>query len=338
MTRGENPFRRVAVLAALFLLAFPARRDRVRRLPRPRPAGEEATSLAERLSGIERIMWERDARSIPALRTQASKDPDEKVRARALGALTLLRDTGAPMVYLERLSSDPSPRVRRAAADAIGTLGIPPDRIDRLTGPLQKDADPMVRAECARALGKLGSRAAVGNLMYAVAIDPSPEVRSLAAEALSRLRAAEAEPILTTSARQDPSPTVRVQAVRALAEISPVSSRDVFETLWRETTDPDLRFEAYRALLRSADETRWVEQGLENAEVSIRFLALRTWFSRIAARPQGIRFPRSSAEIVRLGNFLKDSARGIREFSRQSLEKLGYKTRPDGFAYSIDDR
>ena len=185
-------------------------------------------------------MWERDARSIPALREQAAKDTDGKVRARALGALTLLRDTGAPMVYLERLTSDPSPGVRRAAADAIGTLGIPPDRIDRLTGPLQKDADPMVRAECARALGKLGSRAAVGDLMYAVAIDPSPEVRSLAAEALSRLRAAEAEAILTTSAHQDPSPTVRIQAIRALAEISPVSSRDVFETLWREIDRPRL--------------------------------------------------------------------------------------------------
>ena len=304
----------------------------------PPAAGEETGSLAERLSGIERIMWERDARTIPALRAQASKDADEKVRARALGALTLLRDTGAPMVYLERLSLDPSPRVRRAAADAIGTLGIPPDRIERLSGPLQKDTDPMVRAECARALGKLGARAAVGTLMYVVAADPSPEVRSLAAEALSRLRAAEAAPILTTSARQDRSPAVRAQAVRALAEISPVSSRDLFETLWRETGEPDVQLEAYQALLRSAGGSRWVEEGLGSADVSIRFLALRAWFSQIAAYPQGSRFPRSSPEVVRLGIFLKDSARGIREFSRQSLEKLGYKTRPDGFAYTIDDR
>ena len=324
--------------ALAFFLAFPTAGPAFAAPAAPPAAGGEIASLAERLSGIERIMWERDARSIPALRTMASKDPDEKVRARALGALTLLRDTGAPMVYLDRLSSDPSPRVRRAAADAIGTLGIPPDRIERLSGPLQKDTDPMVRAECARALGKLGSRAAVGTLMYAVAIDPSPEVRSLAVEALSRLRAAEAGPILTTSAREDPSPTVRTQAVRALAEISPVSSRNLFESLWRETADPDVRLEAYRALLRSADGSRWVEEGLGNAEVPIRFLALRAWFSRIAAHPQGIRPARSSAEVVRLENFLKDSARGIREFSRQSLEKLGYKIRPDGFAYSIDDR
>jgi len=330
--------RALPALTLSFLLAIPAAGPAFA-APAAQPvAGGEIVSLAERLSGIERIMWERDARSIPALRELASKDPDEKVRARALGALTLLRDTRAPIVYLERLSTDPSPRVRRAAADAIGTLAIPPDRIDRLSGPLQKDPDPMVRAECARAFGKLGSRAAIGILMYAVATDPSPEVRSLAVEALSRLRAVEAGGILTTSVRQDLSPMVRVQAVRALTEISPVSSRDLFETLWRETDDPDVRLETYRALLLSPDGTRWIEEGLGNAEVSIRFLALRSWFSRIAAHPREIRPPRSSAEIVRLGNFLKDSARGIREFSRQSLEKLGYKIRTDGFAYSIDDR
>jgi len=328
--------RTVPVLA--FFLAFPAAGPVFAAPATPPAAGEGVVSLAERLSGIERIMWERDAGSIPALRKQASTDADEKVRARALGALTLLRDTGAPMVYLERLSSDPSPRVRRAAADAIGTLGIPPDRIERLSGPLQKDADSMVRAECARALGKLGARAAVGTLMYAVVADPSPEVRSLAAEALSRLRAPEAEAILTTSARQDPSPTVRVQAVRALAEISPVSSRGLFETLWKDTADSDVQLEAYRALLRSADVNRWVEEGLGNTEVSIRFLALRAWFSGIESRPKRGRLPRTSPEVARLGDFLKDPARGIREFSRQSLEKLGFKTRPDGFAYTIDDR
>jgi len=325
-------------VALAFLLAFPAAGPAFA-APAVHPAaGGEVVSLAERLSGIERIIWERDARSIPALREQASKDTDEKVRARALGALTLLRDTGAPKVYLERLSSDPSPRVRRAAADAIGTLGIPTDRVDRLSGPLQKDTDPMVRAECARALGKLGSRTAIGNLLYAVTIDPSPEVRSLAAEALSRLRAAEAAPILTTSALQDRSPTVRVQAVRALAEIAPGSSLSLFRDLWKEAADPDLRLEAYRGLLRTAERTRWIEEGLQDADISIRFSALRAWTSRLATTIPGTRFSRTSTEVVRLERLLKDPARGIREISRQTLEKLAYKVRPDGFAYAIDDR
>lgn len=324
--------------ALAFLMAFPAAGPAFAAPAVTPTSGREAVSLAERLSGIERIMWERDARSIPALRELASKDADEKVRARALGALTLLRDAGAPMVYLERLSSDPSPRVRRAAADAIGTLGIPPDRIDRLSGPLLKDTDSMVRAECARALGKLGSRAAIGTLMYSVAIDPSPEVRSLAAEALFRLRAAEAEPILTTSARQDRSPMVRVQAVRALAEVAPGASLPLFRDLWKEAAEPELRLEAYRGLLRTTDDIRWIEEGLQDADVSIRFSALRAWSFRLAATPRGARFSRTSTAVVRLEALLKDPARGIREISRQALENLGYKVRPDGFAYSIDDR
>ncbi len=321
-----------------FLLAIPAVGPAFGSPPAQPPNGSEAGSVAGRLSDIERIMWERDARSIPALREQASKDADEKVRARALGALTLLRDTGAPTVYFERLSSDPSPRVRRAAADAIGTLGIPTDRIDRLTGPLQKDADPMVRAECARAIGRLGSRAAVGNLMFAVTADPSPEVRSLAAEALSRLRAAEAEPILTNSARQDRSPTVRARAVRALAEIAPGSSLPLFRDLWKEVGEPELRREAYRGLLLTPERPLWIEEGLRDADTSIRFSAIRAWTSRLAAMPPETRLPRTSTDIVRLEALLKDSARGIREISRQALETLGYKVRPDGFAYSIDDR
>lgn len=328
---------RVLPVLAIFL-AFPATGPAFAAPAAQPDAGGEVVSLAERLSGIERIMWERDARSIPALREQASKDADEKVRARALGALTLLRDTGAPMMYLERLSSDPSPRVRRAAADAIGTLGIMPDRIDRLSGPLQKDTDSMVRAECARALGKLNSRAAVGTLMYAVAVDPSPEVRSLAAEALSRLRAAEAEAILTASARQDRSLTVRAQAIRALAEVAPGSSLPLFRDLWKEAADPELRLEAYRGLLRTAERIRWIEEGLRDADVSVRFSALRAWASRLATMPPGTRFSRTSTDVVRLDTLLRDPARGIREFSRQTLEKLGYKVRPDGYAYSIDDR
>jgi hypothetical protein len=54
--------------------------------------------------------------------------------------------------------------------------------------------------------------------------------------------------------------------------------------------------------------------------------------------PPDTRFSRTSTDVVRLEALLKDPARGIRELSRQALEKLGYKVRPDGFSYSIDDR
>jgi len=131
---------------------------------------------------------------------------------------------------------------------------------------------------------------------------------------------------------------VRVQAVRALAEIAPGASLPLFRDLWKEATEPELRLEAYRGLLRTAEATRWIEEGLLDADVSIRFSALRAWTSRLAVSPRGTRFSRTSTVVVRLEALLKDPARGIREISRQTLEKFGYKVRPDGFAYSIDDR
>ncbi|GAB4241131.1 MAG: hypothetical protein OHK0028_19520 [Deltaproteobacteria bacterium] len=306
--------------------------------PRAGRAAGDSAAVADRLSAIERIMWERDTRAVAELRERAKNDPDEKVRERAIGALTLLGDKGAGSIFLLRLSSDPAARVRRAAADAIGVLSIPPDRPDRLTAPLRKDADPLVRAECARTLGKLGVRAAAGNLMYAVAADPSAEVRSLAAGALLRLGAAEAEGVLTTAARTDGSPMVRVQAVRALAEVVPGSSLPLFRDLWKESAEPELRLEAYRGLLRTAEGARRIEEGLADADVSIRLTALRAWTDRLAASPPGARYSRASPDVSRLESLLKDPARGIREFSRLALEKLGYKVRPDGFAYAIDDR
>ncbi len=283
-------------------------------------------------------MWERDIRAVPELRRSAASDPEEKVRERAVGALTLLRDKGAPKLFQTLLASDPSARVRRAAADAIGTLGIPPDRIDLLTDPLRKDKDPLVRAECARAIGKLKDRTAVGPLIFSLGADPSPEVRALSAEALSRFRAPEAEGLLTMAAQQDRSPLVRLHALRALIETAPVSSRNVFQALWTESDDPDLRLEAYRGLLLSGDYSRWIEAGLADKEVPVRVLALRTWLNRTSPPFSRDRLFRTSPYVTRLETFLADPARGVRELSRQALEKLGYKVRVDGVPYTIDDR
>lgn len=307
-------------------------------VPSGSPAGGEAADVADRLSRIERIMWERDLRAVTELREHAAGDPDEKVRERAIGALTLLGDKGAGAILLHQLSSDPSARVRRAAADAIGALSIPPDRPDRLTDPLAKDPDPFVRAECARAIGKLGIQAAAGNLIYSVAADPSEEVRSLAAEALSRLPAAEAAAVLFAAAASDRSTMVRVRAVRALAEIAPAASSPLFRSLWKESVEPKLRLEAFLGLLRTADGARVIEEGLADSDVPIRLSALRAWTSRLAASPREMKFSRTSPVVARLESLLKDPERGIREHSRSALENLGFKVRPDGFAYVIDDR
>ena len=322
-------------LSCLLLLAAapvvsPAAPERVSETGR-----EDRVPVGERLSRIERILWERDAGGIPLLREWAVKDESDKVRERAVGALVTLRDVDASRIYTDRLATDPSPRVRRAAADAIGTLSIRVDRPERLTIPLRQDADPFVRAVCARAIARTGLREAFPHLLGALVQDPSPEVRALSAEALSTLKVTEAAGVLRTSAVQDPSVLVRAYAVRALAAIGPRDSKELFRTVWEQATEEELRLEAYQGLLLSVDAGAWVDTGLLDRDPQVRFLAFRKWESLHLPKWSENRLPRDSAVVLRLESFLKDPLRGIREGAKRTLEKVGYRVVETGSAYSI---
>lgn len=319
----------IPILASLLLpaSAFPG--------PATPAAPASRGDAADRLARIERAMWERDDGEIPSLREWAAGDGNERVRERAVGALTLLRDMGSRMLFFDRLSADASPAVRRAAADAIGTLGIPVDRIDRLTGPLQKDPDVMVRAECARAIGRIGARQAAGILIYALAGDPSPEVRALSAEALARLGAKEGGEILRSAALADGNTVVRLAAVRALRHLSPQESIETFRAVWREGPDTDLRLEAYQGLLATRERSEWIRQGLEEKDPVVRAVAVREWLLMLDLPRRKDRLVRRSGEILMLEGLLKDPAGNIREMSRGVLESLGFKVRATGFSYAI---
>jgi hypothetical protein len=309
-------------------------------LPADAPPSAEAVrernaGIGERLARIERILWERDAGAIPTLREWAAKDGSDRVRERAVGALVTLRDDKAPGIYFDRLASDPSPRVRRAAADAIGTLAIPVDRADRLSTPLRKDADPMVRAECARAIGRAGNRQSFPYLLIAVVQDPSPEVRALSAEAVMTLKVVESVDVLRNAALQDRSPVVRVYAVRAIAAIDPRSSQETFQTVWDQATDADLRTAAFEGMLQTSAAPAWIEAGLQDKDPRVRYLAFRAWQSRLPPGPRGRRHERNSGEVLRLETFLKDPLRGIREGARLALEGLGYRIVEKDSVYAI---
>ena len=174
--------------------------------------------------------------------------------------------------------------------------------------------------------------------MYAVAIDPSPEVRSLAAGAL---------PPAGGRGRGDPDdlraagpvPMVRVQAVRARSR----RSLPVHRFLSSGTS-------GRKPPIRNCDSKRTGDFCARRREPAGSRRGCGTRTSPYASPPSGhgppvsrrrlpgTRFSRTSTDVVRLETLLKDPARGIREFSRQALEKAGYKVRPDGFAYTIDDR
>jgi HEAT repeat protein len=278
-------------------------------------------------------MSNRDREAIPHLRAMAVEDAHERIRERSLGALVLLGDTGASSIFLGRLSGDPSPAVRRAAAEGIGLLNIPVPP-DRLTEPLRKDSNPLVRAECARAIGRTIRTQGGAALLDALFRDPSPEVRALSAEGIARMQTQWGVEALNQAAQQDEDPIVRLYILRGLVEFSPSDAGPLFKEVWDTTSDPELRIEAFRGLLRSGEGRKWSESGLSDRDERIRFLSLREWLSRLNPDPRNPR-TRNEGSIPRVESFLADPSRGIRELAKVYLENLGFTVRQSGFVYVL---
>ncbi|MDA8123293.1 MAG: HEAT repeat domain-containing protein [Deltaproteobacteria bacterium] len=300
--------------------------------PVPPPACDRTPNPCERLSWVEQVMSIRDRKAIPHLRAMAVDDAHERVRERSLGALVILGDTGAAPLFLGRLSGDPSPAVRRAAAEGIGLLRIPVPP-DSLAEPLIKDSNPLVRAECARAIGRSAFVQAGPALMVAILKDPSPEVRALSAEALAGMKTPWGTEALKQAAR-DEDPIVRLYVLRGLVEFSPTAAGPLFKEVWDTTSDPELRIEAFRGLLRSGEGKKWSESGLSDSDARIRFLALREWLSNLNFDPRNP-YTRNNNFLPRIEPFLADSSRGIRELAKGYLENLGFTVRQSGFVYIL---
>lgn len=298
-------------------------------------AGEGQADSMERLVIIEQAISGMDRSQLPGLRNWAARDPNERVRERSIGALTLLEDREAGAILQRLLAGDPSGRVRRSAAEASGILGLSSLRgtlAERLAG----DRDPYVRAECARALGRLP--ATDGNpLLVSLVTDPSPEVRALSAEAIVLLKPRDFLGPLRAAALQDPSALVRIYAIRGLAEVDPAGSASLFDQAWSNSDDPDLRMEAFRGLLRSGTGEDTVQAGLADADDRVRFLAFRSWLAKRFPPVRSRDNPPAAADSIRLlSGFLSDRLRGIRELAREEMERQGFRVRPSGFGYSIE--
>lgn len=130
-------------------------------------------TLADKLAWILRLEDQRLLRD-PAPPVDAAAEPPP--------ASPMLPRRARP--DLVELLADPSPRVRRRAALAIGRVGRP-EGVAPLVASLG-DAEPEVRQMSAFALGLLGDESAAEPLLLALD-DPSPLVQGRAAEALGRL-------------------------------------------------------------------------------------------------------------------------------------------------------
>jgi len=180
---------------------------------------------------------------------------------------------------LQRLrSNDPTERV--AAAELLGRRGYSKRReiAPRLRDLLRNDPDWRVRASSGRAIGRLGTRSAVPDLVAALR-DPQVEVRVVAAAALWRLPDPAAVPALLetledsdAAARQwaalalgvvrdtrataplvellaDPSGDVRTDVIRSLGRIADISALPALRDYVNDDDrDMDERLEAVNAI------------------------------------------------------------------------------------------
>ena len=126
--------------------------------------------------------------------TRVLADPEAPPVEAAPGAEPVAPAPAPPRADLERLVGDPEAQVRRAAALAIGRVGLP-EGVPALTGALA-DPEVEVRQAAAFSLGLLRDHSAFEPLMAALAADQDPRVRGRAAEALGRLGDAAAAPAI----------------------------------------------------------------------------------------------------------------------------------------------
>jgi HEAT repeat protein len=150
------------------------------------------------------------------------------VRAQALAALVQIGDAAVPA--LADGLKDARPVVRAACAKALALLGADAARaLPALRGALA-DRDPKVRASAAAALGAQGGAAAPATAdLISLLKDPDPAVQSRAVEALLRIGPA-AVPALADAARPGPDVVVRALAVTLLGEMG-LRGRDAVPTL-----------------------------------------------------------------------------------------------------------
>jgi HEAT repeat protein len=160
---------------------------------------------------------------------------------------------------IEVLENASEPEVRWRAAERLGAIEGPPERIvPALTQALGWDVHPTVRGRAAEALGIIGpvTKEVVPALIEALGWDDQLRVRWRVVEALEAIGPAtdEVVPTLIKVLATDEYPGVRARAAQALGAIGPVTETVVpalTETL-RDDSHAGVRRQAAGALERNA--------------------------------------------------------------------------------------
>lgn len=156
----------------------------------------------------------------------------EAVRVRVAEVLGHERDASSVPLLAGLVRQDPSARVRKTAAWALGEVESV-EGIAALTEALQ-DQDSKVRAKAAWALGEICHPKAGPTLAEVVRRDADAAVRTMAVWALGEIGDERAIPVLMTAA-DDADPTVRDKARWALREIGTTVTDESTDVLRRGT-------------------------------------------------------------------------------------------------------
>lgn len=151
---------------------------------------------------------------ITACATAIERDADPRVRAAAAAALGRLNDDGGGA--LSRALGDGDAKVKLAALKSAGRINAFKDvaAVTRLAG----DGDKVVRRNAAELIGLLRSSEGVDGLL-ALAKDSDPNVRNAACHSLGALHDPRARAVLDDLAKNDADSFVRDQAQIALRRL-----------------------------------------------------------------------------------------------------------------------
>lgn len=180
-----------------------------------------------------------------------------------LAIVVLVTTTGVATAQTRRMTEDEfraalvqldsaDPTVRVTAADQIGARGstFRREASDKLRALLRGDATATVRASAGRAIGRLGLRDAVPDLVRALA-DADVSVRIVAAAALWRLPDESAVPALITGLR-DSDASVRQWCALAVGVTEDARAAAPLAQLLTDSV-AEVRLEAVRSLARIGD-------------------------------------------------------------------------------------
>lgn len=152
----------------------------------------------------------------------------------------------AAIPYLLRALTDPPEGRNRDIAQVVAANLLGKWRVREAVPKLRElmrspTASPSLRSAAAQALGRVGAREVLDDLLYVATHDQHLMPQLSALEALRLLGDSRAEPVLLDLARTHSDNSVRFDALRALQTCGTVGSLAALRQLWSEEKDENLK-------------------------------------------------------------------------------------------------